>query len=68
MNRYRFKVWEWGGPCFNVLIYADNYQQAVFNLMVLYPDAPAVDKGMLIEGTEPLTWWDKLINFFRSKP
>lgn len=68
MNRYRFKVYEWNGDSFNVLLYAENYTMAVFWMVALYPDAPAVDYGQLIEGVEPLSGWQKFLKFFRRKP
>lgn len=68
MNRYRFRVHEWDGDSFNVLLYAENSQQALFCMMVIYPDAPAVSMPQLIEGAEPLSRWDKFLNLFRRKP
>lgn len=68
MNRYRFKVYEWNGNAFHVLLHADNYGQAMFWMFALYPDAPAIESGQLIEGSEPLSIWTKILNLFRRKP
>lgn len=65
MNRYRFKVYEWNGDSFNVLLYASDIYAANTIMFYLYPDAPAATEGELIEGAEPLSWFRKLLYHLR---